>query len=321
MQRINLITTCSNSKGKTNSTLRLHCIKHKYDNLHELALSWSKRITECMQNNEPIDAINLYKGSHWANALKAKNNKYVDLWVVSAGLGLLNANDNVINYQATFTPDSDDSIPAYGMTNKESSRLWWSYLCNIKNNYSRCKSIASLMESKNDEFFIIAGSNIYVNAILDDLIKGANFLSNPQKQLVIITSSAELLNENNIITDCFLSSSKLMLPWLQCNATSLNISLANKFIELLKEHEFDYCSTKQLINEMHNAIPVTAKADKIKCTDEHLRIYILNELKCNSNISATKCLVKLRNSGRCAEERRFRKVFLDIKNSYKQTVA
>ncbi|MGR6751297.1 hypothetical protein [Aeromonas sp. s7(2024)] len=317
MPHINLITTCSNSKGKSNSTLRLDGIKHKYDNLHELALSWSNLITENMQNNQPTDAINLYKGSHWTNALKAKKHEFVDLWVISAGLGLINANDSTINYQATFTPNCDDSIPTYGMTSKESSRVWWSHLCKIKNNYSRCKSIAHLMQSKHDELFIIAGSNIYINAILDDLIQGAKFLSNPQKQLVIITSSTESFSEKKIIKDCFLSSSKLMLPWLKCNATSLNICLANKFIELLKEQNFDYCSTKNSINQMHNTIPAIVKSDKIKCTDEYLRIYISTELQSNSNLSATKCLIKLRSSGRCAEERRFRKVFLDIKNSYK----
>lgn len=320
MPHINLITTCSNSKEKTNKTLRLNSIKHKYDSLHELALSWSKHIAEFMQNNTSIEAISLYKGSHWANALKAINNKDVDLWVASAGLGLLNANDYAVNYQATFTPGSDDSIPAYGLTNKESSRLWWSYLCDIENKYSRCTSIAKLMGSKSDDIFIVAGSNIYINAILDDLIKGANFLSNPQKQLVIITSTAELFIENNIISSCFLSSSKLMLPWLQCNATSLNISLANKFITLLKEHEFDCCFTKKIIDDKHKSIPVTVKVDKMKCTDEYLRTYILSELTCDSKMSATKCLTKLRNAGICAEERRFRNVFGDIKNSYNQSL-
>jgi len=316
MKRINLITTCSNSKTATNDTLKLCSIKQDFDNLHNLANKWSNLIDQMMHKNYGLCASTLYKGGHWSNALKATSGLDVDLWVVSAGLGLLHSDDFAINYQATFSSGQADSIPLYGLSKTESSQRWWHYLCKIRTSYSKLNSISTLMQERCDEIFIIAGSNVYIEAIYCDLIDGMMHLTNATEQLAIITSKNSSYEKCNL-KDNNLFSSKRMMSWLKCNMTSLNVSLANKLITILIKNDYDLIAAKKTIINKLDELPSIIKSTNIKCTDMDLRKYIRNEIEFNSSVSATKCLLKLRKNGLSAEEHRFRTIFSEIKNSYK----
>ncbi|MEB0790474.1 hypothetical protein VC835_22165 [Citrobacter portucalensis] len=50
-----------------------------------------------------MTAGELYTGQHWCRAVAAAARNGAEMWVISAGLGLLHASDPVVPYEATFS--------------------------------------------------------------------------------------------------------------------------------------------------------------------------------------------------------------------------
>ena len=73
-------------------------------------------------------AIDLYAGEHWDVARRLANlsdaDTSVELWVCSAGYGLIPASAPSAPYAATFTPGNADSVP----DGAEGASAWWNAL-------------------------------------------------------------------------------------------------------------------------------------------------------------------------------------------------
>ncbi|MBB6055492.1 hypothetical protein [Tolumonas osonensis] len=308
MKRINLITSCTNSKKRgSNAPLRLSHIKDHVTNLDRLAKKWLTNVHDELSNSGGYSVTSMYRGSHWFNAIKASNQSNIDLWVISAGLGLLHCDDKIINYQATFSSGYDDSIPKYEFTSVVSNQKWWSCLCDMTTNITHPNSISSLMETRRDELFIIAASNQYIEAVFLDLINGMKHLNSPESQLVVITSGKLKVNE---LDKCLLFSESKLKKWLGCNMVSLNICLANRLIEFCRNSTTnDFILSKKIISNEINNVAVKEERKTIKCTDDEILEYIAMIKKFVPDISASNCLKNFRQMGNSSEERRFRNLF------------
>ncbi|MED5370933.1 MAG: hypothetical protein VX899_07980 [Myxococcota bacterium] len=98
-------------------------------NVAKPLLETRKAWKAALRGSEPVSrAGKLYKGGYWTAATRARIDAAVPIktLVVSAGLGLVDVQDWVPSYAATFTPGTPDSIPGAG--NSGASRLWWSGL-------------------------------------------------------------------------------------------------------------------------------------------------------------------------------------------------
>ncbi|HAL7544958.1 TPA: hypothetical protein H7C36_004335, partial [Escherichia coli] len=97
-----------------------------------LVNSWCNALNEAISTSATVCAEDLYKGGHWATAKAILNEYPIDLWVLSAGLGLLHHKDNVVPYKATFAVGYDESIPLYSQEyiGKSFHRTWWKEITN-----------------------------------------------------------------------------------------------------------------------------------------------------------------------------------------------
>ncbi|OUJ18424.1 hypothetical protein AMET1_1340 [Methanonatronarchaeum thermophilum] len=137
-------------------------------NYSENILQKPKKWIEDLQNQKyKKRAINLYQGSMWSTYIQAykKLPEPKQLWIASAGLGLINAEDKVPGYNATFKPNQPNSVAK----TQEEKTLWWSQITK-NNNTDRANTIAKLTNrlNKNDLLITTMGKHYY-QAIYNDL--------------------------------------------------------------------------------------------------------------------------------------------------------
>ncbi|MDM7164749.1 hypothetical protein QUH30_25785, partial [Klebsiella pneumoniae] len=180
MSRLNLITSCTNSKHNNgHSVLNLAIFSEKYKTPKGLIHAWGEAVNSALSTKLVVPVEKLYKGGHWSTAMSIYDAQPIELWVLSAGFGLLKHGDGIVPYQATFATGHKDSIPLFSdkYGKKFFYQEWWGKL----NEASPLKkshpvSLSDLMMDKSDEYFIICASPDYINAINMDLMKGISYL-------------------------------------------------------------------------------------------------------------------------------------------------
>ncbi|WP_336794009.1 hypothetical protein [Pantoea anthophila] len=274
-----------------------------------LVNSWCNALNESISTSTTVCAADLYKGGHWATAKAILNNYPVDLWVLSAGLGLLHHKDKVIPYKATFAVGYDESIPLYSQEyfGKTFHRTWWKEI----NNRSIFKSkhptsIVELMKKNKKDYYIICGSPDYINAIELDVINGLEYLVDAKKQLLVITSK----KINSRLNAYLFKTNQNIAQWLRCNMLMLNISVAKYIVnEFTSKRLNDLNELSQKLIEELNALPEREVKKGVRRSPEEVKSFILNIMEKKPDISATHALREFRDSGNSFEEKRFRAEF------------
>ncbi|QCT90338.1 hypothetical protein CRI69_20860 [Escherichia sp. E4742] len=280
-----------------------------------LVRSWSNALNEVISTSETVCAIDLYKGGHWSMAKSILERYAVDLWVLSAGLGLLHYKDKVAPYNATFATGYEESIPLYSKeyVGKSFHKTWWKELTErslFKSQHPT--SIAELMKNNNQGYFIICGSPDYINAIELDAIHGLEYLREPKKQLLIITSKEISGNLSNYL----FKTNKKMAEWLKCNMLMLNISMAKYIIHEFTTKKIDNLNAlSQYLSSELQKLPERENKKGIRRNSEEVSHFIVQILQRNPGISATQALRTFRDSGNSFEEKRFRAFFKALSGS------
>ncbi len=174
---------------------------------------WLERLVQARRESHPMTAGELYTGQHWSRAAATAARNGADMWVISAGLGLLHISDPVVPYEATFS-----SMPFCHRTH-------WERLTMRPPAERRCASLKTLMQARPDDRFVVAASPVYLRAVESDLLAGRGGLSAPE-QLQVVTSKGYQggLKDNVRYTNAG------MMKALNTNMTGLNISYALQFL-------------------------------------------------------------------------------------------
>ncbi|EDS6807062.1 hypothetical protein AZH90_004331 [Salmonella enterica subsp. enterica serovar Legon] len=175
---------------------------------------WRERLAQACSANPLITAGELYAGQHWNRASDAAKRNGAELWIISAGLGLLHVTDRIVPYEATFS-----SMPFR-------SRDIWTLLITRPPTKRRCPSFYALMRGRPHDRFVIAASPVYLRAVEDDLCAGRDALTSPD-QLTIVTSKGY----QGCLSRSVTLASAAMMGTLNTNLTGLNVSYAAQLIE------------------------------------------------------------------------------------------
>jgi len=310
VNNIKVITTCTNGKHYGDGeVLSLSQFSSGRTSANLLISSWTSSLREALSSATTVRAVDLYKGGHWATAKSILNDFSVDLWILSAGIGLLHYNDNVVPYKATFSVGYDESIPLYSQeyVGKSFHRTWWKEVTN--RSYFKCKhptSIVELMKENKKDFYIICGSPEYINAIELDIINGLGYLVDAKKQLLIITSKK--INER--LGTYLFKTNKNMAQWLRCNMLMLNISVAKYIVSRFKSKQLNDLNelSINLLDEFKE-LPEREVKKGIRRNPEEVKSFILKLMQQKPELSATQALREFRDSGNSFEEKRFRAEF------------
>lgn len=155
------ITTCTNRK-RVPAVDNLLCRTLPYGNMTNVADEWISRVLHAPHE---YLARSLYCGRGFSESLSAAQLATTDLWVISAGLGLILSNEKIPSYSLTIASGADDSIKGRISSGFHPSE-WWNAINSISG-----RSISNLINNDPDKsLFLISLTQHYAPLILNDLL-------------------------------------------------------------------------------------------------------------------------------------------------------
>jgi hypothetical protein len=175
-----VITNCTGRKSITpNPNLKKNPKISKTCTLKQGASSW---VDSVLTDKTKIEAHRLYQGRTIVDTKYAQKHLNADVYVISAGLGLVKFEDLVPSYELTVNEDSNFSktLKQFEHTKQD----WWAILNKCLKKTSN--PISKLLQKKNYNRILISLPSSYLEMISDDLW---NTDPSQLKKILIFTSS------------------------------------------------------------------------------------------------------------------------------------
>ncbi len=157
-----VLTNCTNRKKGT-ATLGLTSDSLDSAPIVDVAVQWVGRLKNAPANNIARDT---YCGRSFREAEASATSLNCSLYVVSAGLGIVNSEQNVPVYSLTVSSESTNSIWSK-VSDHKSSNMWWSKM--LKGNPFG-SSLIDTLELHPDELILLALSRPYIELLQDELL-------------------------------------------------------------------------------------------------------------------------------------------------------
>ncbi|MFC8296580.1 hypothetical protein [Micromonospora orduensis] len=302
--RVHIVVTCANRKNlPVPPALRVGGLSN-YLPRQRLA-EWTRRMSE---PGPSTAATSLYGGEHWAVARQLATSVRVEaqLWVCSAGYGLIPATAHVRPYAATFALRDGDSVGRSSTENRD----WWRGLSEwVGPEPGAPRSFYDLARTNPDDTIIAVLSDTYLRPCSDDLRRAAGQLRDPQRLTIVGPAQADPdLNE------LVVGVTARMRPAVGGSLLALNVRVAQRLVSLVTADSATHRRPhlRALAHELvATAPPPTPRANRERMSDEEVRAFI-RSLASVRPTSATRLLRQLRDSGKSCEQARFKQLFDEI---------
>ena len=160
---ISILTICSNRKrypveeGMQGQNFASKELKTTADN-------W---IRERQKALSKVRAEDLYCGRGFSEARKSADHSGADLWVISAGFGLIRSSSKIAPYDLTIAPGTINSLDNLVPKGQVCLTKWWSYI----NRGKTVRTIRALVETAPSNTFVVTLTSRYLEMIKEDLLK------------------------------------------------------------------------------------------------------------------------------------------------------
>jgi hypothetical protein len=302
---IRVVVTCSERKTRP-VPQSLHVRTLMGGQNEERCGVWTTRLDDATVL--PLPAYDLYCGDHWsvAKSLVAGAQRRVELWVASAGYGLVPASAPLKPYAATFTRRHPDSVvPVTGIREPSQVAQWWSALSRWTGpSPGSSRSITQLAASAPGASLVVVASAAYLAAMSDDLIAARAELTNQDTMAVVCVGAPSTAAVWNMIIP---ADARLQFV-LGGARQSLNVRLARYILEKQRGrvHFSTACDT---VDEMMRALPPPAQFNRATQSDHDVLRFIRRERLQTPNVSCSKLLRTFRDQGFACEQHRFGGLF------------
>ena len=311
---INVVVTCTKRKRIfPERDLQLRSVRGR--SLAERNRFWLFRLKKAA--GKTTNARDLYAGDHWSvvRALdrEVTNSKLaVDIWICSAGYGLVGLDAKLHPYAATFAVGFLDSITR-GMSKLdpwEGGKQWWRLLTKWKGPTTGSpRSIAALARRHPQRPLLVVASPNYLSALEDDLLNAAKSLKGDGR-LMIVTSASQRVPE---LSKYCLPCSAVLQSVVGGARTSLNVRLARKLLEEISPGKLNYSTARKKLERLVRQQPKSKPKPRRKTNDAAVRQFIIKALKRDPGVSCNALLRRFRAGGRACKYSRFRALFRPIK--------
>lgn len=303
---LHIIASCSDRKtASPRRELRLRSIartpaKRRVDLWRDALQEWGK---------ERIEAKTLYCGEHWAVSRRIfdaalQRGFHPRLWVISAGHGLIAAEDLVSTYSATFSPYHPDTTDSPDSAAGD----WWKHLT-ATSPRTGATQIADLAAGSRDHLLVICSPE-YLRHVEADLLNAQN----SAKQRLFIVSSlrgTRLQADSRLHDSLLLAEAKLRLRF-GGSLTSLNARLALDIVDHSRDGRLDIAHSRNRLKRLMSDCPNLPQISRQRLTDDELERLILAALKKKAT-PQTRLLKVFRKNGLACEQSRFRKLFKRVR--------
>lgn len=272
---------------------------------------WIKRLKSAV--TAPCAVKDLYAGDHWSIArdldgFQASAGGKVQLWVASAGYGLMGLDHQIQPYSATFATQGPDSVVASvdKMTSVESQRRWWQGLSRWPGpTPGQPRSIAELAAQWRRSPLIVAVSENYLHALRDDLWAARQELANP-KWLSVISAGSRRLED---LTEHLVPCDARLEVLVGGTRGSLNVRLARHALHESHNKQLSLPVLRERFNVWMAQTPKTKTRHRKPLNDEQVQAFIRKSLRREPELRGTPMLRRLRDAGLACEYTRFMTLF------------
>jgi len=299
---INIISSCTNSKKVTASPLLQINSYDSNMSIDDVLNIWKINTNSTqLSKYKPSD---LYKGGSWKATIGTKKmlltKFHTKLFIASAGYGLIEDTTEISAYDSTFASSTDSSIRKFIKNSSKQDNIdWWNSINTFELNTF----------SNNDYFFIILPYN-YLYATQDTIkkiiekFKMKVFIFRANKNTLPTFMSTNIINIDSRFNHLKPGVQSDMLQravlWLSEEIINKNIPLIHTDIQ----NHID--STLEKYEKF--SMPI-----REKLSEEILYIKIKSLIQEDNIQSASKGLKAFREMGFACEQKRFGKIFKDIK--------
>lgn len=316
VRSLHAVVTCSELKRfevpqhRRLSTVELPSLDARFD-------EWLKRLAP-MHGEASVPARDLYSGSHWSAVqalprMPEGSFSHLDIWVASAGYGLIHESRRVLPYAATFATGQDDSVALqrYPGRAEESNRRWWTLLTQAQRGTDPSpRSITELAQQQPASTILIAVSVPYLKAMRADILTAAAELQN-HEQLSVICSGAAQAPTPRLDLHMVPSSARLK-ALVGGSMQELNVRLLRYALEHREETGLQASGLQSHFQELLDKSPQLDTHDRNRMSDAEVQAFIQGRLEARPDVGHTPLLRELRDSGRACEQKRFRTLYEQV---------
>lgn len=299
---IYLLSNCTNSKRLIPQDSML--IKnYSFNNIDTSINNWEKN-KEFSPSNMII-AKELYKGHSWQEILKSvdilSQISPTKLLISSAGYGLINSDQKINSYQATFSKGNENSI--YNFKNDSIAKpttIWWDRI--NKFDISKLDENAYMFINVSYEYLIAMQNTIKQ---LIDIFKDKLFIIVLSKDKLPDVYTKNILRfdtrfnsfENGTISSIIPRFSK----WLFNEIVDKNLAFSN---EIIQKHIDSFLSKFSKYNVVNRK----------QLTDEDISNLIIEQIQTKNIKSKSNGLKNLRAQGYACSQERYGKLYTKVKD-------
>ena len=306
-QLVRVVVTCANRKVTVPSRdLRLGTYPIGLDARHT---QWTRRLGS--PKSDPLEARHLYQGEHWSVVKRMVDQAsdfgcIAEVWIVSAGYGLIPISANLESYSATFSPGSDDSV-ARSKSDQRDNQDWWGLLASWRNlDLPGPRNLTELALQDTSAPMIVALSKTYLQAVLHDLTNAAEAMGK-KADLLLVSAGTPPYGLEEVQLPC----DARFLDSLGGSRTSLNARVANHIIATSGRHEFSSAKVKDLLQKDLDQSKDLLRYNRRKQTDFDIRNWIRTRLDTDDS-SRSSLLRELRDAGFACEQQRFAGLYEEV---------
>jgi hypothetical protein len=277
---------------------------------------WKNRLQQ--SRVKPVAAVDLYQGQHWAVVRELPATAHAvgyqaDLWVASAGYGLVPGEAQVRPYSATFAASEKDSVWRPGDGNRRTVlRTWWHGMQEMPGPYANApRSLTALAGFSVDAVILVIASPAYIAAMADDLAGVRARLTDPQRLIVISSRHRSLpgwLKTHLVPSEAPLSEV------LGGARGSLHARTARRVLQEAAEIPLRADVLVPHFERLLSSVEGATTPARVKLADDEVRRFIHQAIAGNRNLSCTAALRMLRNTGQACEQRRFAGLYAEVRS-------
>ncbi len=157
-----IVTSCTNRKKNTGEVVALGGAIHA-ESLPALVRVWVSAIASAAQFET---AISLYKGRSFSEAKLAAEAIGADLYVISAGHGLIHSEDRVPAYNLSVSASPGNELHHLLLGLQKTASDWWQLLTQ---QFAENRSLTAMMDRTDAEPVLLAVPSPYLRLISQDL--------------------------------------------------------------------------------------------------------------------------------------------------------
>jgi hypothetical protein len=228
----------------------------------------------------------------------------LQLWVASAGYGLVRPSQQLKPYSATFSL-GPDSVLAGGRKEQRDlvRREWWASITRANLGHRPTRTLCDVVASDPGATLLVALSEPYVQALHDDLVAARAQLRGGGRLLMISAGTKKCpgLDDNLLPVDAGLQSA------LGGSRLSLNVRIARHLVATSATHGW---ATPAIVESL-SALRSGSNRPRLRrrMTDAEIVSFIIRATHKERRVSRTDLLRRLRTQGLACEQQRFAGLF------------